>query len=125
MNQEYSFHLTKNSSKLFSNITEEIKNFRLNLIDPFLIISTEIIFIFAMATLLILIEPTTTISVATFIAVIALVYISFTKAKISKIGSERQIHEALKIQHLKQGLNGIKEIKISRKGIYLFLINII
>ena len=115
LNQEYSFHLTKNSSKLFSNITEEIKNFRLNLIDPFLIISTEIIFIFAMATLLILIEPTTTISVATFIAVIALVYISFTKAKISKIGSERQIHEALKIQHLKQGLNGIKEIKISRK----------
>ena len=124
LNQEYSFHLARNSSKLFSNITEEIKNFRLNLIDPFLIISTEIIFVFAIVTLLILIEPTATISVAIFIAVIAFIYVSFTKTKISKIASKRQIHEALKIQHLKQGLNGIKEIKISGKeNIFLSIFN--
>lgn len=124
LNQEYSFHLARNSSKLFSNITEEIKNFRLNLIDPFLIISTEIIFVFAIVTLLILIEPTATVSVAIFIAVIAFIYVSFTKTKISKIASKRQIHEALKIQHLKQGLNGIKEIKISGKeNIFLSIFN--
>ena len=124
LNQEYSFHLARNSSKLFSNITEEIKNFSLNLIDPFLIISTEIIFVFAIVTLLILIEPTATVSVAIFIAVIAFIYVSFTKTKISKIASKRQIHEALKIQHLKQGLNGIKEIKISGKeNIFLSIFN--
>ena len=115
LNQDYSFHLIQNSSKLFSNITEEIKNFRLNLVDPFLIISTEIIFIFAISTLLILIEPLATIITAIFIIVIALVYINFTKAKISEVALKRQQHEALKIKHLKQGLNGIKEIKISGK----------
>lgn len=115
LNQDYSFHLIQNSSKLFSNITEEIKNFRLNLVDPFLIISTEIIFIFVISTLLIIIEPLATIITAIFIIVIALVYINFTKAKISEVALKRQKHEALKIKHLKQGLNGIKEIKISGK----------
>jgi len=115
LNQKYSFHLTRNSSKLFSNITEEIKNFRLNLIDPFLIITTEIIFLTAIAILLIVIEPTASISVAIFIILISFIYITFTKSKISRIAKKRQIHEALKIQHLKQGLNGIKEIKISSK----------
>ena len=47
---------TKNSSKLLSNITEEIKNFRLNLVEPFLVISTEIILLLAIITLLIMIE---------------------------------------------------------------------
>ena len=42
-------------------------------------------------------------------------YINFTKSKISSVALKRQQHEALKIQHLKQGLNGIKEIKISGK----------
>ena len=115
LNQDYSFHLMKNSSKLFSNITEEIKNFRLNLVDPFLVISTEIIFIFVIAALLILIEPLATTITAIFIIVIAFFYINFTKSKISYVALKRQKHEALKIQHLKQGLNGIKEIKISGK----------
>ena len=86
----------KNSSKLFSNITEEIKNFRLNLVDPFLVISTEIIFIFVIATLLILIEPLATTITAIFIIVIAFFYINFTKSKISYVALKRQSTKHLK-----------------------------
>jgi len=115
LKQNYSFHLSKNSSKLLSNITEEIKNFRLNLVEPFLVISTEIILLLAIITLLIMIEPEATISVSVILMIISYFYINFAKVRISLIAKKRQIHEALKIQHLKQGLNGIKEVKISGK----------
>ena len=115
LHQDYLFHIKRNSSKLFSNITEEIKNFRLNLIDPFLIVSTEIIFLLALSTLLIFIEPIGSIIGAFIIIMISIIYINFTRKKIAKVADKRQIHQALKIQHLRQGLNGIKEIKISGK----------
>ena len=115
LNQDYSFHLRRNSSELFSNLTEEIRNFRLNMVDPFLIISTEIIFLIAITTLLIIIEPLGSITIGLVILLISIIYIKFTSKRILNASKRRQIHEALKVQHLRQGLNGIKEIKISCK----------
>tara|TARA_Y100000591_G_C21846560_1_gene709059 strand:+ start:950 stop:2692 length:1743 start_codon:yes stop_codon:yes gene_type:complete len=115
LNQDYSFHLRRNSSELFSNLTEEIRNFRLNMVDPFLIISTEIIFLIAITTLLITIEPLGSITIGLVILLISIIYIKFTSKRILNASKRRQTHEALKVQHLRQGLNGIKEIKISCK----------
>ena len=113
--QDYSFHLKRNSSELLANITEEIRNLRINLIDPFLIISTEIIFLLAIIILLIVIEPVGSLTIGFITLMISMIYVKITSRKILDLSEKRQIHEALKIQHLRQGLNGIKEIKISCK----------
>ena len=115
LNQDYSFHLKRNSSKLFANITEEIRNLRINILDPFLVISTEIIFIFAITFLLITVEPVGSVIIGLIVLIISIIYVKFTSRKIFHASEKRQTHEALKIQHLRQGLNGIKEIKISCK----------
>ena len=44
-----------------------------------------------------------------------MIFSKINKKRLSKIGKDRQYHDALKIQHLNQGLNGIKEIKLSSK----------
>ena len=115
LHQDYSFHLKRNSSELLANITEEIRNLRINLIDPFLIISTEIILLIAIITLLVAIEPVGSLTIGLITLLISFLYVKITSKKILTLSKKRQIHEALKIHHLRQGLNGIKEIKISCK----------
>ena len=115
LNQDYSFHLKRNSSELLSNITEEIRNVRVSLIDPFLIISTEIIFLLAIISFLVVIEPVGSLAIGIITLMISLIYVKITSKKILNLSEKRLVHEALKIQHLRQGLNGIKEIKISSK----------
>ena len=112
LHQDYSFHLKRNSSELFANLTEEIKNFRLNIVNPFIVISTEIIFLLAIIGLLILIEPLGSMTIGFVILLISTIYVKFTSKRILNASKKRQVNEALKVQHLRQGLNGIKEIKI-------------
>ncbi len=112
LHQDYSFHLKRNSSELFANLTEEIKNFRLNIVNPFIVISTEIIFLLAIIGLLILIEPLGSMTIGFVILLISTIYVKFTSKRILNASKTRQVNEALKVQHLRQGLNGIKEIKI-------------
>jgi len=124
LKQDYFFHINRNSAKLFSNITEETKNFKINLVEPFLVISTEVILLLTLLFLLVVIEPFVTLSVATFLLVISFIFIKFAKSKISIISNQRQVHESLKTQHLRQGLNGIKEIKIlGKENIFLSIFN--
>ena len=49
------------------------------------------------------------------IIICLIIFSKINKSRLSKIGKDRQYHDALKIQHLNQGLNGIKEIKLSSK----------
>ena len=41
------------------------------------------------------------------------IYLFFTKGKSERWGNERMFHDGKRIQHLQQGLSGIKEVKIS------------
>ena len=115
LNQDYSYHINRNSSELFRNVTDEVKNFRLNLMDPILVLSVDILVILAISALVFFIEPIASLIVGFFIILCSVIYINFNKKRIGTLAQKRQVHDALKIQHLKQGLNGIKEIKISGK----------
>ena len=41
------------------------------------------------------------------------IYLFFPKGKSERWGNERMYHDGKRIQHLQQGLSGIKEVKIS------------
>ncbi len=112
-NQNYNFHLNKNSSELLRNIVDEIKIFRVNIINSFLILLVEIMIVLFISGLLIYIVSFETILIILFIFLIVIFYSKLNKSKIISLGAHRQNEDALRIRHLKQGLDGIKEIKIS------------
>jgi len=113
LSQEYTFHITRNSAELIRNVTDEVRTFSVNVVNPLLTIIVESFVLIALSILILSVQPVAAILVGIIVAVCSVAYIKFVKKQITNIGKDRQIHDALKIQHLKQGLNGIKEIKIT------------
>lgn len=115
LSKNYLFHAQRNSSELFRNIIDEVKSFRHFVITSSLTLFIEILVLVSIASLIIFLQPIPAIVAAFSIAICLMIFSKINKKRLSKIGKDRQYHDALKIQHLNQGLNGIKEIKLSSK----------
>ena len=115
LSKNYLFHAQRNSSELFRNIIDEVKSFRHFVITSSLTLFIEILVLVSIASLIIFLQPIPAIVAAVSIAICLMIFSKINKKRLSKIGKDRQYHDALKIQHLNQGLNGIKEIKLSSK----------
>ena len=115
LGKNYLFHAQRNSSELFRNIIDEVKSFRHFVITSSLTLFIEILVLVSIASLIIFLQPIPAIVAAVSIAICLMIFTKINKKRLSKIGKDRQYHDALKIQHLNQGLNGIKEIKLSSK----------
>ena len=117
LTQPYSFHLNRNSSKLISNIQNEI--FQFNVVSQATInLVLELSVMFGMAFTLILVEPIGAISVSLFLFLFVLIFHSFTKSKLEKLGFGRQMHSEHVNKHLLQGFGGVKEIKLMGREKY-------
>ncbi|MDC3067736.1 ABC transporter ATP-binding protein/permease [Paracoccaceae bacterium] len=112
MRQEYSFHLQRNSAQLIQNVIGEVGLFTIA-VQSQLILLTETLVLLGVSTLLLVIQPTGTIVIFSLIITFSLAYYYFTKKNVLKWGKERQVHEGYKIQHIQQGLGGIKDVKIT------------
>lgn len=115
LNKNYLFHAQRNSSELFRNIIDEVKNFRHLVVNSSLTLFIEILVLTSIVSLIIFLQPIPATVAAISIIICLIIFSKINKSRLSKIGKDRQYHDALKIQHLNQGLNGIKEIKLSSK----------
>lgn len=111
LNQPYTFHLYKNSADLIRNATTEVTLFTL-VINALLLLITEIMVLIGIASILIYIEPVGAIVVVSALVVAGLFFNRFTRNRILRWGKARQYHDGLRIQHLQQGLGGVKEVKL-------------
>jgi ABC-type multidrug transport system fused ATPase/permease subunit len=112
LKQPYAFHLNKNSSELLQNVIGEVNLFVGNVIIPGIELITEFFVLFGITTLLLIYEP-----IGSLFAIGALSFASATfylliRKKTSQFGVIRQYHERLRVQHLQQGLGGIKDVKL-------------
>ena len=71
----------------------------------------EVLVIISIALLIIYLQPIPAISASLSILFFLYIFTKLNKKRLSKIGKDRQYYDALTIQHLNQGLDGIKEIK--------------
>ena len=62
--------------------------------------------------LLLFVEPVGALIVSIVLGGAAWTYHQITRVRISKWGTERQIHTGLRIQHVQQGLGGAKDVKL-------------
>lgn len=110
LHQPYTFHLQRNSAQLIRNVTGEVGLFTYNAVMPGLLLFTETLVLFGLCSLLLFIEPAGTLIVGGAMGLTAWGFHRMTREYISEWGKARQLHDGLRIQHLQQGLGGVKDI---------------
>ena len=115
LHQPYAFHLQRNSAQLMRNIINEVSQFTFSGIMPGMLLITESLILFGICSLLLFVEPVGATIVVSVLGMFSWGFHQFTRKRISNWGKARQYHEGLRIQHLQQGLGGVKDVKLLRR----------
>ena len=111
LGQPYTFHLQRNSAQLIRNIVSEV-GMLATVNQSVLVLLSEGLVLLGIATLLLFVEPIGAIVVVAVLGTAGWSFHYFTKDRILRWGEARQFHEGLRIQHLQQGLGGVKDVKL-------------
>ncbi len=112
LRQPYTFHLQRNSAQLIQNVTAEVDTVTFTAMLPGISLLTETLVLAGFGSLLLAVEPLGTLIVACTLGVTSWSFSHFTRGRIARWGEARQHHAGLRIQHLQQGLGGVKDIKL-------------
>ena len=112
LRQPYTFHLQRNSAQLLRNATSEVQLFTGGAIVPGMLLLTETMVLLGLCVLLLVVEPLGTLIVVGVLGAAVWGFHRFTRRQIARWGEARQYHEGYRIQHLQQGLGGVKEVKL-------------
>ena len=125
LSQPYTFHLQRNSAQLIRNVVTETNLFAQTGLMALLMLMTELIVLLGVGVLLFLIEPLGATLVVCVLGATGWFMHRVTKYRITRWGEERQEHEGFRIQHVQQGLGGIKDVILrGREQDFLSVYNI-
>jgi ABC-type multidrug transport system fused ATPase/permease subunit len=111
LTKPYSFHLNRNASELIKNIQVEI-NFLGVFFLSFITIFIEGGFVVSVLATLVYIEPVGAISIGLFYGLLSMIFLQFTKRKLSMWGKLRQELDTQTSKIALEGLGGIKDLLI-------------
>ena len=109
--QPYIFHLQRNSAQMIRNTINEVRNLTLTL-QQSLVLVTELLVLVGVSLLLIIMEPVGAILVIVTLGLSGWLFQLLTRGHVLRWGTARQYHDGLRIQHLQQGLGGVKDVKL-------------
>ena len=112
MSQPYSFYLNTNTAELIKNIQIEINYFYVFLLSLITIV-IEGGFVISILATLIYIEPLGAISIGVFYGFLSVIFLQFTKVKLSDWGKLRQDIDSQVSKKALEGLGAIKDLLIS------------
>ena len=112
IHQSYTFHLQRNSAQLIRNITSEVNQFIGNALNPVLTLIAETLVLLGIVILLLLVEPLGALIVFLVLFMASWTFYRSTRTRISRWGEMRRYHDGQRIQHLHQGLGGVKDVKL-------------
>jgi len=112
LRQPYTFHLQRNSAQLIRNVINEVNLFTFNGILPGMMLLTESLVLLGLCSLLLIVEPLGVLIVASVLVIAAWGFYRLTHGRIARWGRVRLHHDGLRIQHLQQGLGGVKDVKL-------------
>ncbi len=113
--QENLKHIAQNTSSKIRNIITETQVFSIEFITPLLILITDILTIIGLALVLFLYFPHLTLITLLIIFLICLIFLFFTRKKMKSLGYQRQDYEHRRIKFFNEGINSLKELRISKK----------
>ncbi len=111
LRQPYIFHLLHNSALLIRNVTAEVYLFS-SVLTATVVLITELFILVGIVLLLLFAEPFGTSLVILVLLTASFIFQRFTKGRINYLGKARQFHEGQRMQHLQQGLGGVKDVKL-------------
>ncbi|RQO36559.1 ATPase [Herminiimonas sp. KBW02] len=112
LSQPYTFHLQRNSAQLIRNVSSEVNMLTTYGVLPALILFSETLIMLGLCSLLLLVEPLGAVIAVGVLGMAAWGFHRFTRRHISRWGDARQLHDGLRMQHLMQGLGGVKDVKL-------------
>jgi len=111
LHQPYPFHLQRNSSVLIRN-SQSSTALMGGVFDPMLSIMTDSLVTLGLFSLLIKLEPIGSLTTLAVFGLSAFSFRRFTSSRIKKWGEAQNNFRRMIIQHLQQGLGGVKDVKI-------------
>ena len=111
LHQPYPFHLQRNSSVLIRN-SQSSTALMGGVFDPMLSIMTDSLVTLGLFSLLIKLEPIGSLTTLAVFGLSAFLFRRFTSSRIKKWGEAQNNFRRMIIQHLQQGLGGVKDVKI-------------
>jgi len=112
LQQPWIFHLQRNSADLIQNISNEVNIFTSGVLQPALVLMTEILVLLGVSSLLFMVQPLGALAVIGVLAVMGYGFQRSLRAYLLRLGKARQYYEGGRIKHLQQGLGGAKEVKL-------------
>lgn len=112
LGQEYEFHLLRNSAQLIRNAMGEVNLLTQNGVLQALILLSEALVIIGIFSLLVYVEPLGAMLAVSTLGLAGWAFYHYTRIPVLKWGERRQYHEGMRIQHLQQGLGGVKAVKL-------------
>ena len=111
LRQPYAYHLDRNSATLIRNV-ENARSIIGGGLDPALVLLTDGLVATGLFVMLLVVEPVGTLCVLILFIAAGLGFQLSTRKRIATWGKARKVHAGKVLQHLQQGLNGAKEIKM-------------
>ena len=112
LRQPYAFHLQRNSAQLIRNAVTETNVFAQTVLMSALSVVAESLVAMGITLLMFVVEPMGTLAVIGILGGAVLAFHRVSRGWISRWGLGRQEHEGQRIQHLQQGLGGVKDVKL-------------
>jgi ABC-type bacteriocin/lantibiotic exporter with double-glycine peptidase domain len=110
--QKYYFYLTRGSSKLIQNITNEISNLINIYLASILSLFNEALLLISISAILIILSPISFFSIVSAFFLFSFIFVYLIKKFLKKWGYQRQDHQENSIKYLQEGMRGIKELRI-------------
>lgn len=119
LRQPYAFHLQRNSAQLIRNTIGQVDEIR-GVVQMGLLFVAEGLVLLGIISLLLYVEPLGTFLVGGTLGLAGWGFQRITRERLKRWGFARQLHEGQRIQHLQQGLGGVKDVKLlGREGDFL------
>ena len=111
LRQPYTFHLQRNSAQLMRNVMGVVGEITY-VLQQGLVLLAELLVILGITVLLLSVEPLGALLVVATSGLAGWGFMRITRKHIVRWGKALQTHEGLRIQHLQQGLGGVKDVKL-------------
>ena len=111
VHQPYAFHLNRNSAGLSYNAIA-LPNGVAGVVQNGLVLVTEVMVLASICGLLLVLQPLGALATMTFIGGAGYAFNAATKSRAVRWGKSYKTNEALRYQHLQQGLGGVKELTL-------------
>lgn len=112
LSMPYEFHLRRNSAELIRNAYDNVHQLVTGVFKPLATLFAESVLVLVMLIVLLVASPVATAVVTGLMLFTVAVTFAIVQPRLQRLGAERQDAAKSAMQHLQQGLGGLRDIKI-------------